>query len=60
MSNDEFKNVRQYTCTMLAFKKMYSDGLISLDDYSIIETNIAEKYGLISSVLYRIIIAETP
>lgn len=42
-----------YKTTMTTVKTMLKQGLISSDDYTIIDTIIAEKYGLNSSVIYR-------
>ena len=60
MTDMEFKNLRIYTATMLNFKKLLNDGLITLDEYCVIETNIAEQTGLLFSVLHRIIIEKWP
>ena len=56
MNSKEFKNLRVYTATMLNFKKLLNDGYITLDEYCVIETNMAEQCGLLFSVLHRIII----
>ena len=55
MDNREFKNLRVYTATMLNFKKLLENGLITIDEYCVIETKMAEKCGLLFSVLHRII-----
>ena len=55
MTMDEvfFQKLLLYRTTMAAVKNMLEKGLISADEYAIIDTKIAEKYGLNSSTIYR-------
>ena len=50
---DNFQNVLLYRTTMAVFRTMLKKGLISEEEYAEIDTNIAEKYALSSSVIYR-------
>ena len=55
MTMDEvfFQKLLLYRTTMAAVKNMLEKGLISAEEYAIIDTKIAEKYGLNSSTIYR-------
>ena len=53
MSKDKSTSVMLYKTTIAVFKKWLEQGLISCDEYIVIETIIAEKYGLYSSSIYR-------
>ena len=48
-----FRRILLYKTTMAAVKKMLEQGLISAEEYAIIDTKIAEKYALSSSTIYR-------
>lgn len=48
-----FQKLLLYRTTMAAVKNMLEKGLISAEEYAIIDTKIAEKYGLNSSTIYR-------
>lgn len=52
--NDEKKTaIILYKATVVVFKKWLAQGLISQTEYDIIDTIIAEKYGLSSCSIYR-------
>ena len=53
MDNSLFNRITLYKTTMATIKRMLDNGLISLEEYAIIDTKIAEKYALNSSVIYR-------
>lgn len=54
--NKEFaKRLFTYNTTVVIMKRMLSDGVISEEEYNIIDTIIAEKYGFNSSSIYRFI-----
>lgn len=53
MSKKTFDAVLMYKTTMSIVKKMLKNGLISTEEYAEIDTIIAKKYGLNSSVIYR-------
>ena len=44
MSRVEFNNEKIYQTTMLIAKKLFSDGIISKNDYSQINTIFSDKY----------------
>lgn len=48
-----FRQILLYRTTMAAVKNMLEKGLISAEEYAIIDTKFAEKYGLNSSTIYR-------
>jgi hypothetical protein len=54
MSQDKQTSVMLYKTTIAVFKKWLEQGLISGDEYNVIESIIAEKYGLYSSSIYRL------
>lgn len=45
--------VKAYRTAMSIIKEMLKTGLISDDDYAVIDTKMAEKYGLKSSTIFR-------
>ena len=53
MDDALFRQILLYRSTMAAVKIMLDQGLISPEEYAIIDTKIAEKYALNSSVIYR-------
>lgn len=53
MDDALFRQVLLYRSTMAAVKIMLDQGLITSEEYAIIDTKIAEKYGLNSSTIYR-------
>lgn len=53
MDNALFRRLLLYRATMTAVKIMLDSGLISVEEYAVTDTIIAEKYGLNSSVIYR-------
>jgi len=53
MEQELFEKITLYKTTMAAVKIMMKNDLITQKEYAEIDTIIAEKYGLISSVIYR-------
>ena len=53
MDNKTFRSLTLYKTTMASVKNMLKKGLISTEEYAVIDTIIAKKYGLNSSVIYR-------
>lgn len=53
MDKKLYNDVLLYKTTMTIVKTMLKQGFISTEDYAIIDTIIAKKYGLNSSVIYR-------
>ena len=53
MDEKLFLSIRLYKTTMAWMKTLLQNGTISLEEYAIIDTKIAEKYGLNSSIIYR-------
>ena len=53
MDNALFRRLLLYRATMAGVKIMLDSGLISVEEYAVTDTIIAEKYGLNSSVIYR-------
>lgn len=49
--NDE--NLLRYRMAMEMFTNWFREGTISLSDLSVIDTKMAEKYGVDSSSIYR-------
>lgn len=47
------EKITLYRATMSAVKKMLDKGLISEEEYAVIDTIMAEKYGLSLSVIFR-------
>jgi len=47
------EEVISYKTSVSIFKKWLREGVITADDYSVIETKIAEKYSLSSGSIYR-------
>ena len=47
------EKITLYRATMSAVKKMLDEGLISEEEYAVIDTIMAEKYGLSLSVIFR-------
>lgn len=53
MNDTLFHRILLYHATMAAIRKMLEQGLISADEYAIIDTKFAKKYGLSLSAIYR-------
>jgi hypothetical protein len=53
MDEKLFRSIRLYKNTMAWMKMLLKNGTISDEEYAIIDTKIAEKYGLNSSIIYR-------
>ena len=53
MDNKTFRALALYKTTMALVKNMLKKELISTEEYAEIDTIIAKKYGLNSSVIYR-------
>jgi hypothetical protein len=53
MSQDKQDSVMLYKTTVAVFKKWLEQGLISHDEYVVIDAIIAEKYGLSLCSIYR-------
>ena len=53
MDENLYRAVLLYKATMSKAKLMLKQGLITADEYAEIDTIIANKYGLNSSVIYR-------
>ena len=53
MDNVKKRNLRLYHNTMALMRKMLEKGVISEEEYAIIDTNIANKYSLSLSIIYR-------
>ena len=47
------KRLEQYISSMIQAKTMLDSGILTLSDYTKIDTIIAEKYGLSSCNIYR-------
>ena len=53
MSDELFERIVMYKATMILVKCMWSQGLISEEEYAEIDRIIASKYGLDLSVLFH-------
>ena len=53
MNEDFFADVLGYKSAMAQAGLMFSKGIISTEEYAIIDTMMAEKYGLSSCSLFR-------
>ena len=53
MTNEYRAKMEAYLSSMAQFKKMLSMGILTPDDYAIINTIIAKKYGISLCSLYR-------
>ena len=53
MDEKLFRSIRLYKNTMAWMKILLKNGTLSAEEYAIIETKIAEKYGLNLSIIYR-------
>jgi len=53
MSDVLFKNVLAYKTTVSLFEKMVAEGIINKEEYTEIDTIIAEKYSISSCSIYR-------
>ena len=53
MSEELFAGILAYKSAMAQARLMLSKGLITKDEYAIIDTMMAEKYGLSSCSLFR-------
>ncbi len=52
MDEGLYKNVREYKTALLLMREMLSAGIITVADYDILCTVLAEKYGLKSSTIF--------
>ncbi len=52
MDEGLYKNVREYKTALALIREMRSAGIISIADYGILCTVLAEKYGLKSSTIF--------
>lgn len=53
MNNSYRANLESYLASMLQAKKMLSMGILTPEDYAVIDTIIADKYGISSCSIYR-------
>ena len=53
MTEELARKVRAYRTAMSIIGEMLKKGLISDEDYAVIDTKMAEKYGLKSSTIFR-------
>ena len=53
MSDSLFRRIRLYQTTMSAMRSLLNNGMISPEEYAIIDTKIAQKYDLDLSIIYR-------
>jgi len=53
MDSTQNRNLRLYHTTMALMRKLLENGTISAEEYAIIDTNIANKYSLSLSIIYR-------
>lgn len=52
--NNAYRNkLESYLASMLQAKKMLSMGILTPDNYAVIDTIIADKYGVSSCSIYR-------
>lgn len=54
MTDELFRRVMTYQATMALMKRAQDDGLMSEEEYLRMEEKFAQKYGLKSSVIYRV------
>lgn len=52
MDEGLYKNVREYKTALVLMREMLSAGIITVTDYGILCTVLAEKYGLKSSTIF--------
>ena len=53
MTDELFRRITLYHTTMAIMRTLLKNGTINDEEYALIDTKIAEKYGLESSVIYR-------
>ena len=54
--NNAYRNkLESYLASMLQAKKMLSMGILTPDNYAVIDTIIADKYGVSSCSIYRVL-----
>lgn len=53
MTEELFQRVVLYQTTMCVFIRLREQGIISAEEFADIDTKMAAKYGLESSVIYR-------
>ena len=53
MSNEYFESLMGYKAAMAQAKEMLSKGLITTEEYSVIETKMCDIFGIISDSLFR-------
>ena len=54
MTDELFRRVATYQATMALMKYVLKDRLINEDEYIRMEEKFSQKYGLKSSVIYRV------
>ena len=53
MTDDYRARLERYLASMIQAKRMLSMGILTPEDYAIIDTMMAEKYGISSCSIYR-------
>ena len=53
MTNEYYDAVISYKLAMTLVKKMFLKGLLTPEEYGIIETKMCQKYGINSCSIYR-------
>ncbi len=51
--NSKYEHFTEYTSVMYYFKSLLRNGVISKNEYNKIDTNIAKKYGISLSSIFR-------
>lgn len=52
MDNKNFENETLYQITMSLFRQMLKQGIISIDEYNVINTKMTEKYHPVFGTLF--------
>ena len=53
MDEKKLKDISLYHATMKMFRSLLERGIITEEEYRVIDTKMAEKYGIKMSVIYR-------
>ena len=53
MDEKKLKDISLYHATMKMFRSLLERGVITDEEYRVIDTKMAEKYGIKMSVIYR-------
>ena len=53
MTEKQFKDEVTYEVTMSIFRNLYKNGIITAEEYAIIDTNMCKRYGVDLDSLYR-------